>query len=110
MDAPHDIETHPERYCPKLVRIYNAVKAHHEVVKHCRYKDGGLLYFTYPRLPWKMRNHATTDVLCADYLHYNTIQAARALKGTQHCATVMHKDGKTLISDTWDFKKGGFIL
>lgn len=95
-----------DRQCPRLRRIYEAVKAHHERVKHFRDKDGNPIFWTYPRLPWNKRSRATTnDPLVADILHYNTIQAARSLRDREHIATKMHSDGVTLIADTWDFKK-----
>jgi len=109
MNAPSPDQM--DKQCPRLRRIYEAVKAHHERVKHCRYKDGSLIYWTYPDLPWDKRSLATTnDPLCADVLHYNTIEAARSLKGQDHCAKQMRSDKTTLCSDTWDLKKGEYCM
>jgi len=93
--------------CPRLVRIYKAFKAHHERVKHFTHKDDGTpIFWTCPRIPWDKRSRDTTDdPLVVDVLHYNTTQAARSLKDSEHCATKMHSDGETILSNTWDFKK-----
>ena len=92
--------------CPRLVLILKAYKEHHERVKHFKHKDGTPIFWTCPRLPWDKRSRDTTDnPLVVDVLHYNTTQAARSLKDSEHCATKMHSDGKTILSDTWDMKK-----
>lgn len=103
MNAPNDIETNPERYPTALVAIYNACKAHWEIVKDIRQRNDHYMYWNFPCLDWSLP--ANVCCILAGYLHYDTIENAGSLKGRQHCATAMRSDGVTIRVDTWNYIK-----
>ena len=102
MNAPNDIETNPERYPTALVAIYNACKAHWEIVKDIRQRNDHYMYWNFPCLDWSLP--ANVCCILAGYLHYDTIENAGSLKGNLHCATAMRSDG-AIRADTWEFVK-----
>ena len=91
MNAPDDIETNPKKYPKALVAIYNACKAHWEIVKDIKQIDGQYMYWNFPCLDWSLP--ANVGRILAGCLHYDTIENAGSLKGSLHCATAMHSDG-----------------
>lgn len=108
MNAPPDIDDHltSGKYCPVSVAIYKSVVAHWEVVKDFRYKDGSYIYWNFPRVKWTRDNGSRSNERFAMILHYDTIENAGSLKGSQHCASKMHSDGKTIVTSTWNWIKG----
>ena len=103
MNAPKDIETNSKKYPKALVAIYNACKAHWEIVKDIKQIDGQYMYWNFPCLDWTLP--ANVGRILAGYLHYDTIENAGSLKGSLHCATAMRSDGVTIRTDTWNFVK-----
>ena len=67
MNAPKDIETNPKKYPKALVAIYNACKAHWEIVKDIRQRNDHYMYWNFPCLDWSLPANVCC-ILVATYI------------------------------------------